>query len=229
MALGRRVKPQYRARTALTVLMVVVLSGCFSRQVDPGYPSDWSPPEQKMVGSCPSIGGVYRNLGELGASGVECGGTARYGLGRDHGEWNCSPRLLRNLGIVGQAETVEIEQADENSLKIKYRDINGGLQGTEVLRRGWIYSCDNGILAFSETAPLGGWAMMPIWILSLHGGGSSHTRSFVRDRNGALVMTVRENNAAFSVFFFVSASGTGYIRWLPVNVVQPGSSEVPGE
>lgn len=205
----------------------VSLSGCFARHTNPDYPSNWPPPEQNRTGSCPSIAGLYRNIGEFGFSGVECNSTARYSFGRDHGEWNCKNELVPNLGLSGQAETVEIDQPDENSLKIRLRDSSGNIVNTHTLRRGWTYSCDEGVLSFSETAPIGGWKMLPIWMLTLHGSGSSHTRSFVRDRNGALVMTVRESNAAFSFYFAVSASGTGYVRWLGAETAKSEAKKAP--
>lgn len=214
-------------KSILILFLGVSLSGCFARNTNPDYPSNWTPPEQNRIGSCPSVAGIYRNIGEFGSSGVECGSTARYVFGRDHGEWNCKIELVPNLGITGQAETVEIEQPDENSLKISLRDSSGNIANTHNLRRGWTYSCEAGVLSFSETAPLGGWKMAPIWMLTLHGGGSSHTRSFVRDRNGALVMTVRESNAAFSFYFAVSASGTGYVRWLRAEMAKPEMKREP--
>jgi hypothetical protein len=202
-----------RTKFLLILFAGVSLSGCFSRNTHPDYPSNWTPLEQNRIGSCPSIAGLYRNIGEFGSSGVECGSTARYGFGRDHGEWNCKNELVPNLGISGQAETVEIGQPDENSLKISLRDSSGNVVATHIFSRGWTYSCDAGVLSFSETAPLGGWKMAPIWMLSLHGGGSSHTRSFIRDRDGALVMTVRESNAVITFYLVATASGTGYVRW----------------
>lgn len=144
------------AKLATILLMGVCLAGCFSRQVSPEYPASWSPQDKSMIGSCPSIAGIYRNLGESGPSGVECGGRSRYGFGHDHGEWNCSPELLRNLGIVDQADSVVIEQPSESLLELKFRDVDGNVVGSEVLRRGWSFNCEGVSLTFSKVAPLGG-------------------------------------------------------------------------
>jgi hypothetical protein len=96
------------------------------------------------------------------------------------------------------------------------------------LHLGKEYQCKSGSLIFSATKSLyGGYGGTTLGILTLTGGILNHSRTFLRDSEGGLVMTVREKSIGYAIIWGAANSATSYVRWLPVKHKVPGKDKAP--
>lgn len=196
---------------ACAVSLLAPLAGCMTVSMNPAYPPDWSSLSMQRTGPCPSIAGRYLNQGQLYLEGPGCSWSPNSQTG-----WDCSLLLTRNLGVEGDGSIVSLTQPDGDTLTVAVPDEEGTRQDTHVLHRGAEFQCDADSLYFSDAQSMvPGGMMTALGILTLTGGVEMHSRAFVRNEAGELVMTVRQRMAAYHLVFGFSGSGTNYVRWPP--------------
>lgn len=216
----------------LMLILPLALAGCLVKSVNPEYPQEWSRPAANRVGSCPGIAGSYKGAGEanIAFQGV-CGSpNSRYPASKN--EWSCSQDLGQNLGInhyQGVSSIVEIRQPDEKSLLVKITyEADAAPVEERTLLLGSDYNCDNEGLYFSSTGSvMGNPAATAVGAIVLKGGVTSHTRTFFRNSSGELAMTVKSRSAGWNILFGFSATGTSYVRWLPVQPAERDDGKAP--
>jgi hypothetical protein len=206
-----------RAGLAPAVL-ALPLAGCLAMSLDPPYPVDWAAPANERVGACPSIAGRYLNAGrmhlEAGASCEPRAADDRTGKGL----WECSLKLSDNLDVAIGGPTVALSQPDEDTLEVAVDDEHGVRIGERRLRRGQDYQCDHESLFFSGTgSALGGPGSTALGVLFLSGGVNHHSRAFVRNAAGELVMSVRQRTVIYHRVFGASNTTTNHVRWRPAD------------
>jgi len=194
-------------------LCCLALTGCFTMRNNPEYPPDWPSATSERIGECPLIAGSYRNLGEPWLlAGIDCS------LPEEPPEPDdlsvCTPWLAPNLDLWREAQSVRLIQPDGDTLQVLLDDAHPGRALT--YRRGSDFRCDaEGLHVERGQSVLEGGAMV-IGALLLTGGRARVRRTFVRDREGALVMTIRVHVVGMLAAIGFTRSATSYLRWPPV-------------
>lgn len=216
-------------RTLGLVLTVASLTfGCITRSVNPGYPKDWPPPAPDRVGTCPDLSGTYRNTGELYIeSGIVCD-RQHIAPGAEAGFWDCRLELAPNLGIDKSADAVELRHPDPASLELTLLDVHGKRVESRTLKLEKDYQCETDGLNFSFTRSLlGNPTSTVIGAVMLIGGVLNHSRTFLRDSEGNLLMIAREQSVAWGIVIGGTGSATSYVRWMAVTPAKPIPSDKP--
>ncbi|HEX9179541.1 MAG TPA: hypothetical protein VF859_04045 [Burkholderiales bacterium] len=195
---------------------------------NPEYPKEWSGPDGATVGACPDISGSYRDNGEkYPDSAAHC----EFGI---TGEWDCSLLLSNNLNVNLPWTIIELSQPSADELVVIAVSDDGTDRPSRVLRRGQHFMCDGGKLyvtaKYSTLDEPMGVAGATMYLGAARWG--SHSREFAKNREGELVMTVREQVNIFTGIAVIVPLGlhgttTSYVRWRPMKPAQgvPGDSQ----
>ena len=182
----------------------------------PDYPpSNWAATDTTMIGQCPDISGTYVNKSEIAHyfSDFDCNSRKP---SNSSGSWSCSEYITNNFGIPDEInDVIEIKQPNDKSIIVTTLSDKQPIKHFE-LTRGPIagdFVCNNDGLVFSNSGSLLPNALGVLGALTLQGGLISNTRSFRRTKDGALVMTVRENVHLWYVFFGGDSNVIAHIRW----------------
>lgn len=126
--------------------------------------------------------------------------------------------LANNLGLSDGTFVVELRQPNEDTLDVLLHPASSDESIVmHTLKKGKEFSCDAESLYFSQTANAMPGALAVTAAVLLSGGVVNHTRSFARDRDGGLVMTVRDRMLFFYFGFPIYLNGTSHVRWPPVD------------
>ncbi len=201
-------------RTLLWLVSPVWLSGCISVTNNPGYPAQWPPLAYEQLGECPLIAGRYLNLGEQSLlAGVDCSLPEKLPVPGDASV--CTPWLAPNLGLWREAQTVRLSQPSEDMLQVALDDAASGPR-VHTYRRGQDFRCDADGLHFEQAqSALRSTGATVAGALLLSGGWERTRRSFRRDREGALVMTLHKDVVASLMLIGGKRSATSHVRWQP--------------
>lgn len=211
----------YAVRHKSFLGLTICLSGCLSMATMPDYPpTDWAAVDTTMIGRCPDISGTYVNKSEIAHlfSGFDCSSRKPF---NSSGSWSCSEYITNNFGIPGEInDVIKIKQPNDKSIIVTTLSDKQPIKHFE-LTRGPIagdFVCSNDGLVFSNSGSLLPNALGVLGALTLQGGLISNTRAFRRTKDGALVMTVRENVHLWYVFFGGDSNVIAHIRWNTQNV-----------
>lgn len=203
-------------RAAIPGMLLLALSACVYTSKNVQYPEEWQKGDGTRVGTCPDLGGRYGAIGEeYIESGVNCRAS---GSVQPRDEWKCSVSLPENLtGRYAHGISWELSQPNEEVLTLTavYGPGSRG-ESIELLRKK-DFDCMSGSLVTRHSGSLlGGPLATGLGLVFLSGGYVTVRRSFTRNTAGELVMQVRESSGMYHLVVGGMASGTSYVRWLPV-------------
>lgn len=211
------------AGRTLSVLVALSLGGCFSTSYNPEYPQQWPQRSAERVGDCPLVAGRYQNLGTPSLlAGIDC--SLAEGPVPPGDASLCTPWLAQNFGVWRQARVVTLSQPDGDILQVSLDDSGPAAPGTRIFHRGSDFRCDGEGLHFHKAqSALDPGAPTVVGAMLLTGGRVATRRTFARDREGGLTMTMRRH-AAVIMFLVIGGkrTATSHVRWQPE---QPGVSQ----